>query len=567
MSSKTSNNETTKNKNIFIERLLVEANEFTFLGVIDAPIGFMTAERISDIIKVIEDTSGIEEIKCPDRETDSNCHNKNPSYEFTIGHFKPACLSYYKSYRRTWLINAVKATYMDYDPNIPYDYGDISRMVWYRYRQARRYVREEDMRRKREDKQKRKAAYDEIKRIASLKRVEKEERQFMDLAAKYPHTYCYNSVKPFNHRVAITRKNNESDEEWGRRCFNARMKAEQEIKNSKIKDSHNESVLIKFEKWLENNQDYGNYGTDIAEKNNMFSNINSSSFFFPQTKKYKYKIPYDSMYNTLRCLHRQGFGKEFTMFSSLPDVDPLRPGKLIVNVTIEWPKVSKDGFPIHSQIGYSTSTNSWSKLQGNDRTPSPIKMRVCGILPESTLNYPDYIQLTLISNKRKNVSMMFPKQYSEFECMNNSESFTLRECRRFPPEARITNINVHIIGKNMTFDFQGVTKSPAEKAAWLAKVTKNHLTVPRYYYELNDPEKLRHKERQTTIDNKLKKVRADKAAKAAAAREAGLRKRRETTVTKPPATEKIQQLMDLMNLKERGGITTSEYNKLKAELM
>ena len=232
MSSKTSNNETTKNKNIFIKRLLVEANEFTFLGVIDAPTGFMTSERISDIIKVIEDTSGIEEIKCPDRETDSNCLNKNPSYEFTIGHFKPACLSYYKSYRRQWLINAVKATYMDYDPNIPYDYGDISRMVWYRYRQARRYVREEDMRRKREDKQRREAAEREIRRIAALKRAEKEEQQFMDLAAKYPQTYSYNSIKPSGHRVSITRKNNESDKEWGMRCFNARMKADQEIKNA-----------------------------------------------------------------------------------------------------------------------------------------------------------------------------------------------------------------------------------------------------------------------------------------------------------------------------------------------
>ncbi len=512
-------------KKIFFTRLTEEAVRYKFLRVIH-----MTK---SEII-AIENTRGESLLNCPCRVNDIHCLDICPKYRTTYGHFKPASTSYCKSTNHEWLINAVNAAWFDYDPSIKYDYGDISKMVWYRYRQAIRYVLEEDLRRKREE-------------------------QFMDLAAKNPQTYCYSLFKPFFHQVIITRKN-QSDKEWGKRCFNARMQSEQEIKNSKIKESHNKGALIKFEKWLQDNPDYGNYGTDIAEENVMFSTDKLRTFFFSKIKKYKYKIPYDSMYNILRCLNRQGFGEEYTFFSALPshlDIDPLRPAKLIVNVTIEWPNVSKDGFPLHSKLGYSTTTNSWSDLEENDLTPSPIKMRVYGILPESTRNYP----LTLITTKTKWVSMMFPKQYSEFEYMNNSKSFTLRECRRFPHEAQITNINVHIIDKNMTFDFQGVHKSSKEYSAWVAKVTNNHTTVPRYYYDTAMKRTNTNGEGESKVDNMLKQVRATNPAKAAAAREAGLKKKREASIKNIPVLETIERL------KERGAITDDEYKQLKATLM
>ena len=101
-----------------------------------------------------------------------------------------------------------------------------------------------------------------------------------------------------------------------------------------------------------------------------------------------------------------------------------------------------------------------------------------------------------------------------------------------------------------------MTKSPAESEAWKAMVSENHDNIARYFYDLNDPAKLRREEREAMVNDALGRVRATKAANAAAAREAGLRKKRETTVPKPPVTEKIQKLMDLMNLKERGAITT-----------
>jgi len=112
-----------------------------------------------------------------------------------------------------------------------------------------------------------------------------------------------------------------------------------------------------------------------------------------------------------------------------------------------------------------------------------------------------------------------------------------------------------------------VTKSPAESEAWKAMVSENHDNIARYFYDLNDPATIRREEREAKVDDALGRVRATKAANAAAAREAGLRKKRETVKPKAPVTEKIQRLMDLMNLKERGAITLNEYNKLKSELV
>ena len=117
---------------------------------------------------------------------------------------------------------------------------------------------------------------------------------------------------------------------------------------------------------------------------------------------------------------------------------------------MEWPSVNSEGFPAHTQIGYSTtgrqkvnpSGSTWSKLQGNDRTPSPFTMEVCGILDPPPLNGPEDLwkiernhQLTLISKKSNRVHMMFPKEFSQFEHMNNAKGTSLRECRRFPSEA------------------------------------------------------------------------------------------------------------------------------------
>jgi len=569
MTSKRSDIEQTQNKEIFVERLRNEAVDTSFLGVVKG--------TTTEILNTLQNNNGSNFIACPVRATDTNCLNKHPAYGITKGHFKPTASSYYKSWRQDWIIDAIRSTYRDYDPSIQYDHGDIRKMVWYRYRQARRYVREEDLRRKREERERREAEQREMRRIAALKRAEKEDQQYLDLASKNEYNFYYG--KGMN-QVFITRNSTESDKEWGMRCFNARMRYDQQVKNAKVKENPNEAALMRLKQWMSENPNYGVYGKDRAKEQVRFFRSKPSDGL---TKRYK--VPIKHMHHLLFCLNDQGFGDMLGIFNGAPgrwisgeEKSGYHAG-ISVFATMEWSSVNSEGFPSHTQIGYSTEGRTygggtWSKLQGNDRTPSPFTMEVCGILDPPPLNGPEDLwkiernhQLTLISGKTNTVHMMFPKEFAQFEHMNNAKGTLLRECRRFPVETKIINIKVYIRSQNLILEFKGVTKSPTESESWKAMVSKNHDNIARYFYDLNDPVKLRHKERETKVDDALKRVRATKAANAAAAREAGLRKKRETTIPKAPVTEKIQKLMDLMNLKERGAITTEEYNKLKSELM
>ena len=568
MTSKRSKIETKRNKEIFVERLVKEAVDTSFLGVVKG--------SKSEILNMLQSNNLSYVIACPVRVTDTNCRNKNPAYGITNGHFKPTNTSYYKSERQNWIIDAIRTTFLDYDPSIQYDHGDIRKMVWYRYRQARRYVREEDLRRKREKLQKRKAAEKEMGRIAAQKRAEKEAQQYLDLASKNEYNYYYGTGA---NQVHITRNSTESNKEWGMRCFNARMKYDQQVKNAKVKENPNEAALVRLGQWMRENPNYGDYGEDRASEQVRFFRPDPNDAL---TKRYK--VPFQHIHHLLFCLNDQGMGGRVEWNAGKKwrnTTDKVHTG-VGVYATIEWPSVNSEGFPSHTQIGYSTtgrqkvnpSGSTWSKLQGNGRTPSPFTMEVCGILDPPPLNGPEDLwkiernhQFTLISGKTNSVHMMFPKEFSQFEHMNNAKGTSLRECRRFPAEAKITNIKVYIRAQNLILEFIGVTKSPVESEAWKVMVSENYDNIARYFYDLNDQAKLRREEREAKVNDALGRVRATKAANAAAAREAGLRKKRETTVPKPPVSEKIQRLMDLMNLKERGGITTEEYNKLKSELM
>lgn len=569
MTSKRSDIEQTQNKEIFVERLRNEAVDTSFLGVVKG--------TTTEILNILQNNNGSNFIACPVRATDTNCRNKHPAYGITKGHFKPTASSYYKSWRQDWIIDAIRSTYRDYDPSIQYDHGDLRKMVWYRYRQARRYVREEDLRRKREERQRREAEQREMRRIAALKRAEKENQQYLDLAAKNEYNFYYG--KGVN-QVFITRNSTESDKEWGMRCFNARMKYDHQVKNAKVKENPNEAALVRLRQWMRENPNYGKYGKDRAKEQVKFFRSKPSDGL---TKRYK--VPIKHMHHLLFCLNDQGFGDMLGIFNGAPGrwiSGEKKSGYhtgISVFATMEWSSVNSQGFPSHTQIGYSTEGrtyggDTWSKLQGNDRTPSPFTMEVCGILDPPSLNGPEDLwkiernhRLTLISGKTNTVHMMFPKEFAQFEHMNNAKGTLLRECRRFPSEAKITNIKVYIRAQNLILEFIGVTKSPVESEAWKVMVSENHDNIARYFYDLNDPAKLRREEREAKVDDALGRVRATKAANAAAAREAGLRKKRETAIPKTPATEKIQKLMDLMNLKERGAITVNEYNKLKKELM
>ena len=535
----------TQNKDIFIDHLLAESKDISFLRVV--------CGNKTDMKRTLGERfyQGVE--KCPNRETDIYCINKNPQYRIIEeSHFKPTDFSYYKSNRCEWIRDAIRATWEDYDPTIPYDHGDISKMVWYRYRQARRHVRQEDERRKKEEAERIAAEWREMKRIANLKKREKEDQQYLDLAARNPRSY-----------KGISRFGSESERDWGMRCFNSRMRVDQRIKNAKVKESPNEAALIRVRQWLRNNPNFDDYGTDLADERIAFSyNDSFSGIITTSTNSKRYKIPHTCMSSVLSSLATYGF--------TIPGTDTnykLRSNSLSVTVTVDWPKVNNEGFPNNSEIGYATSKYSWTKLQGNDRTPTPIIMQIQGMFWND-----DHV--VLISNKTRSVRKMFPREYSEFEYMNNSNLVTLRECRKLPKEYKITNIKVHVrsFSDFPYLEFRGATMTEEAIKEWRNEVKYTSATFPRYYYDLNDPTKKRHQEREAKVDDTLTRVRAAKAAKVAAARQVGLINKTHLGsslmgVGLTLATERIDKLMDLLNLKDRGVISDEEYTKLKAALL
>ena len=118
-----------------------------------------------------------------------------------------------------FLAGAILATFLDFDPSVTYDMGDITKLVWWRYREARRRCAEVTRLVKARIAERKREIDKERRIIAARKRREKEEQQFKDLASRNPQTFTYSAVR-------IERKSNESDIDWGKRCFNARMRVE-----------------------------------------------------------------------------------------------------------------------------------------------------------------------------------------------------------------------------------------------------------------------------------------------------------------------------------------------------
>ena len=275
------------------------------------------------------------------------------------------------------------------------------------------------------------------------------------------------------------------------------------IAGAEVKENPNEAALVRLREWMRENPNYGVYGKDLVKKQvRFFRPVPSGAL----TKRYK--VPSLHMHHLLFCLNDQGMGGrvEWNAGKKWKNTTDIVHMGLGVHVTMEWPSVNSEGFPAHTEIGYSTtgrqkvnpSGSTWSKLQGNDRTPSPFTMEVCGILDPPPLNGPEDLwkiernhQFTLISGKSNRVHMMFPKEFSQFEHMNNAKGTLLRECRRFPSEAKITNIKVYVRAQNLILEFLGVTKSPAESKFWKAMVSENHDNIARYFYDLNDPATIR----------------------------------------------------------------------------
>ena len=370
----------------------------------------------------------------------------------------------------------------------------------------------------------------------------------MDLASANPNSYNYKDSE------TIYKNRGENNIEWGMRCFNLRMKVDQRIANAKEK-APSESSLIRFREWLSKNPNYGDYGIDLAKKNIMFSL--SGCYTLKNTQRYK--VPKNYMLDILRKLYNSGFTSNYNENNKGPN-------NLGVSITVDWNRLNSEGFPNHSEIGYYTSNSSWSKLQGNTRTQTPITMNIGGLYANAEGH------IIIITTKSNRVRQMLPKIYKEFEYMNKSKSFTLQECIKLPKEFRIMQIKVEL--KNVTkfpiIEFNESTKSTAEIQKWKEQVKYDQsYNFVSYYYDQNDPAKKSHREQLNNIDNDIARIRAEKAARAKASKEAGLarkaaKKAAKGGETKQPANTRniADNVIELGKLVEKGIITQERFNEL-----
>ena len=520
----------TDTKKIFFERLREEGQTYDFLRAI-------TEEEILQALK----TNQIM-IPCSPR-------NPWPQYETTKSHIILHMSIFKTSHASKWFQCAIIATYKDYDPSIQYDSGDIAKMVWFRFCEARRYVKEETERRIRLERERKAAEYKEMRRIAALKRQEKENQQYLDLATKNPYKYSYEGSEK------IYKKNGENIIEWGMRCFNLRMRVDQRIANAKEK-TPSELSLTRFREWLSENPNYGDYGTDRAKQYSKFSLLGCS-----ELTKYtqRYKVPKNNMLDVLKKLYNAGFKSNYNENNKGPN-------NLGVSIVVDYDRLNSQGFPNHSEIGYYTSNNSWSRLQGNTRTQTPITMNIGGLYANAEEH------TIIITTKSNRVRQMLPKVYKDFEYMNKSKLFTLQECIKLPKEFRLIQIKVELrnVPNFPIIEFNESTKSTDEIQKWKEKVKYDQsYNFASYYYDENDPAKKSHREQLNNIDNDIARIREEKAARAKAAREAGLarkaaKKAAKGGETKQPANtrSKAENVIELGKLVEKGIITQERFNDL-----
>ncbi len=451
-----------------------------------------------------------------------------------------------------FLAGAILAAFLDYDPSVTYDMGDITKLVWWRYREARRRCAEVTRLVKARMAEMKREIDKERRIIAARKRREKEEQQFKDLASRNPQTFTYSAVR-------IERKSNESDIDWGKRCFNARMRVDQQKKNAKVAEMPSEAALQRFKEW--HRPDYGDYGVDLAAQGIRFSKKPPSCLSGWEGRGTRHKIPYCEMEDLLLCLNEHGLGEKK---GSARPPSYLRPSGLSVTITVEIPKTNSEGFPAQSRIGFSTTKRRWSNLQGNDRTDSTISMQICGVLLDGIgiingrpLHFDLPHSLTLILPETMSVRMMLPKEFSKFEYLNTSKTHTLQKCRRLPIGTKITNIKVFTRSTHQLLEFIGVTKSQAELADWRAERNASRRTNVAWYYRPADPNTSRP---QRTVESELERVRTAKAAKAAADRKAGLARRDASASDVDKTMNKAQALLKrYKDLHDKGLISHEDY--------
>jgi hypothetical protein len=407
----------TLNTNIFTDRLQKEAAKVSYLRVHFDPNKKLNPEQI------VEFASG----EVP-------------------GHFYQTADVVYKNQQRQWLCDAIIMTMHDYNPNIPYDFGDISKMVWFRYNQARRQVREATRLMKERLERQRQAELLEIRRIAAQKRAAKEAAEI---------------------------------ERLGREKYENRMKTQQHIKNT---SEHSVSVqyLEKFKEFLSENPKWDHFGVDLAEKKMVFMTDVCDGVVHRENVE---KVPQQYMWKILLEL----------CAGNWQDGD-LNDFKL--QVTVSWNR-THDGFPNFFQKGYHTENHNWSPLQGNPRITSPHTFDVTSafelfgnkVLGSTHFSYP--------------ITKLLPKEFRKCQNMVSPKSHCLLDCYQLPKQFDITSITLQKKG----FPKMVFREKFGNLQEWEACFDKPALGVIKKLYQRSDSEYIKKSETLDKVQERINSLK------------------------------------------------------------
>jgi len=448
-----------------------------------------------------------------------------------------------------WMRNAIKATYDDYDINIEYDVGDITEMVWYRFKQAIRHVSEDTENLK----------MTEAKAKAEKAKAEKIERQ-RKKQAKEDEEY---------------RRLGGGNMDLGRKRFNERMKKDRAASRKKEKDVPI-VLLNEFKQWLKDNPKWDDISSDVSGNDVTLSTteINEKSWKSKSDiHMYVPKIHMNKLVKLLLSSDDIGHTYKNRLDSHRRNCNPT------TKLTIKWPQKKLDGLNNEYEYGAQLA-NGWSKYVAKDRESSPLELQVCGIM--------DGAWKKLILQPVTNTSISLPIRFKKCSDMVKPKSIKIRKCFKCPEyNCEFTHLKFDLGYKILTLESKNMSNT--ETRNWLEfftntnkinkfrnnwslncammifekdfesvdkvdSIIRNTTKLGNKYYASSNSYNSARQEELSTVDQRIRKKEQEK---------------RDTRREKSSMSnsEKMEVLQKLIQMKEDGYITDKEFKRMKKNIV
>jgi hypothetical protein len=337
-----------------------------------------------------------------------------------------------------WMQNAIRATYDDYDIGIDYDVGDITKMVWYRFKEAIRHVSEdtENLKKTKAKEKAKKAKQEKIER--QKKKQAKEDEEYRRLGG--------------------------GNMDLGRKRFNERMKKDRAASRKREKDVPI-PLLNEFKQWLKDNPNWDDISSDVSGNDVTLSTTEINENSWKSKSDIHMYVPKIHMNKLVTAL----LSKNFDIINGLATLRKLcnirRNCNATAKLTIKWPQKKPDGLTNEYEYGAQLE-NGWSNYTAKDRESSPLELQVCGM---NLWN----IYKRLILQPVTNTSISLPIRFKKCADMVKPKSIKIRKCFKCPTyNCEFTHLKFDLGYKILTLESQNMTNK--ESNNWLRFFTNTN---------------------------------------------------------------------------------------------